>query len=160
MAKPPPSPVELAIDYVTVRRRFERELRGYLRKKGIEGEDIEPTIERLKELNLVDDAATSCAWIRDRRNFSPRGRTLIRMELRKHGVPDATIDEALAEEYPEADETELALALLRKSANKWASLDPRVAERRMWGTLGRRGFSPDATRQALAEFAAEREDQE
>lgn len=153
---PPLSAVELAVAYVASRRRFEREVRTYLRRKRVEPAGIEEAVARLRELGLVDDGETSRAWIRDRNRFAPRGRNLLRAELKRHGVEPDVAEVALEEELPADAEHELAVAVLEKGAAKWTGVAAPVARRRMWGTLGRRGFAPDAVREAIARFAESR----
>ena len=154
---PPPSAVELAVAYVAPRRRFEREVRTHLKRKRVEAGEIGEALVRLRELGLVDDEETSRAWIRDRNRFAPRGRSLLRAELKRHGVDSEIIETALGEELPASSECELALAVLEKGAAKWTGGPAEVARRRMWGTLGRRGFAPDAVREAIARFAESRD---
>jgi regulatory protein len=154
------SPVELAIRWLAPRRRFEGEIRTYLRKKGIQGREIDAVLVRLKELELVDDAETSRAWIRDRLRFSPRGRELIRTELVRQGVDPDLAAVALDDTYPERSEPGFAGDVLRRAAGKFVRLAPAVARRRMWSGLARRGFGRDACRDAIAEFFEEHEMQE
>lgn len=154
------SPVELAIRWVASRRRFEAEIRTYLRKKGCPGREIETAVARLRELELVDDAETSRAWIRDRLRFSPRGRALLRSELVRQGVDPDLASVALDETYPERSEPEVAGDVLRRSSEKFVRLEPGVARRRMWSGLARRGFGRDACRDAIAGFFEEHEMQE
>jgi len=147
--------VELAIRYLARRRRFEREVRAHLRKRQVASRDIDEAILRLQELELVSDADTARAWIRDRMNFSPRGRALLRRELLAKGVAAPLADEALDELVGEEDESRAALELLRRSRAKWSGLAEAVARRRMWSALARRGFPSAVCRAALMEFAEE-----
>ncbi len=150
-AATPPSPVELAIRYLTPRRRFEREVRAHLRKKGIAPSDVDEAIVRLEELGLVDDEGTTRAWIRDRMNFAPRGRGLLRIELRRQGVSETVVESALAEIVDPEQELEAALVVVRKAGRRGGdSSGPDAARRRrLWGALARRGFDPDVCREAL-----------
>ncbi|MEZ5066744.1 MAG: regulatory protein RecX [bacterium] len=156
MKAPPASPVEAAIAYLTPRRRFEQEVRAYLGRLGFTEPVVEEALVRLAELGLVDDEETSRAWIRDRGRFAPRGRGLLRRELARRGVSEETVEAAMAEEVPPETEADLALAVLEKSAGKWSGLTAPVARRRMWGALARRGFPPDAVREAIGRFAEAR----
>ncbi|GJM45272.1 MAG: hypothetical protein DHS20C21_21140 [Gemmatimonadota bacterium] len=153
--KPPSSPVQLAIRYLGPRRRFEREVRLHLRKREVSAPEIESAIDRLKELDLVSDAETTRAWIRDRMNFAPRGRLLLRRELLSKGVAADVVDEALDEIVGADDEAQAAVDFLRRGARKWSGLEEAVARRRMWSALARRGFPASACRAALIQFAEE-----
>lgn len=159
-APPPPSrptatPVELAIRYLGPRRRFEREVVTHLKRKGVTEPELREAIERLRELSLVSDADTTRAWIRDRINFAPRGRALLRRELLSKGVDAAVVDDALSEELDERVEAVAALDYLRRGRAKWTGLPEATARRRMWSALARRGFPPPVCRDALIRFGEE-----
>jgi regulatory protein len=157
----PPSAVELGIRYVTRRRRFEREVREHLRKKGVPTGEIEPGLARLRELGYVGDAETCRAWIRDRLKFAPRGRRLLRTELIRKGVGADVIDDALGELLGDEDEIVIALDVLRRSARRGRGARDDAARRRLWSALGRRGFPPEVCREALCRFLGEEgEDEE
>jgi regulatory protein len=147
--------VELAIRYLGPRRRFEREVVAHLRKKGVTGPEIADAVERLKELDLVSDSETARAWIRDRMNFAPRGRVLLRRELLSKGVDAGVVDTALDDVLEEQDEVAVAVDTLRRAGGKWSGLPEATARRRMWSALARRGFPPPVCREALIRFAGE-----
>ncbi|HET9887578.1 MAG TPA: hypothetical protein VFR10_08695, partial [bacterium] len=65
----PLSPVEIALRFLATRRRFEREVRAHLRKKGIAKGEIDAAIERVRELAVLNDAETARAWLKDRLRF-------------------------------------------------------------------------------------------
>lgn len=147
--------MELAIRYLGGRRRFEREVAAHLKKKGVPAAEIAAAIARLKELDLVSDEETARAWIRDRVNFAPRGRVLLRRELLSKGVDAGLVDAALEDVLEEQDEAAAALDTLRRGRGKWAGLPENTARRRMWSALARRGFPPPVCREALIRFAEE-----
>jgi regulatory protein len=60
-------------------------------------------------------------------------------ELRQRGLDTETIDDALDES--DASEFDTALELANKRARSLQDLEPEVARRRLYGYLGRRGFS-------------------
>jgi regulatory protein len=154
-SRPAASPVELAIRYLGPRRRFEKEVITHLKRKGVAEPELGETLERLRELSLVADADTTRAWIRDRMNFAPRGRALLRRELLSKGVDAAVVDEALEDELDEQVESVAALDYLRRGRAKWTGLPEAVARRRMWSALARRGFPSSVCREALIRFGEE-----
>jgi regulatory protein len=152
---PPLSPVETAIRYVAPRRRFERQVRAHLRKKGFEPTEIDAAIVRLGELGYVDDTETCRAWVRDKIRFAPRGRHQIGRELRRHGVPEAVVESVIEEVLDREGEIEAALAVVRKADRRGRGVSHGVRStegprrRRLWGALARRGFDPEIGREAL-----------
>jgi regulatory protein len=148
--------VELGIRFLARGRRFEREVRAHLRKKGVGRAEIDAAIERLKELSLVDDPETARAWVRDRMRFAPKGRGLLRAALLKKGVPRAIADEAVADAGSPASELASAEALVRKLAGRAVRKDPAAERRRLWSALARRGFDPGTAREAIARVLGDR----
>ncbi len=155
---PAPSlpPVELGIRYLARGRRFEREVRAHLRKKGVARTEIDAAIARLKELSLVDDAETARAWVRDRLRFAPKGRGVLRAALLKKGVARAIADEAVADAGNAASELEIAEGVVKRLAGRAPRQDPVVERRRLWSALARRGFDPATCREAIARVLGDR----
>lgn len=146
------SPVEVAIRYLTQRRRFEAEVRRHLRGKRVPPAAIDEAVTRLKELQLLGDEETCRAWIRDRLNFAPRGRAQLRVELLRQGVAASLVEGVLDELLPSGADLDTAEEVLRRSRRKFVSLERPVARRRMWSALARRGFDPETAREAIARF--------
>lgn len=151
----PVGPVEAAIRWIGGRRRFEREVRGFLRREGLATPRADETVERLRELGLVSDEETSRAFLRDRLRFAPKGRRLLLGELLARGTPAGVAEAALQEVVTEDAEHEAAADFLRRSARKWRELPEGLARHRAGAALARRGFSPDVARQALTRVLGE-----
>ena len=158
----PLSPVEIALRYLAPRRRFEREVRAHLRKKGIAKNEIEAAIERVRELGVLNDPETARAWVKDRLRFGPKGRALLHAQLLRQGVAPAIADEALREVLQESPEIETAMGVLRKMTAR-RTQDPAgrddALRRRMWSALGRRGFDRDTAREAIARVLGDHEEE-
>ena len=139
----------MGLRYISRRMRFESEVRSHLRGKGIHGEELERTMVRLEELQVLSDFETCRAWIRDRIRFSPRARRALRVELMRKGVSEDTITDALDEICPPDGQVELAVAALKSPAAALKSHPEAVVSRRMWADLGRKGFDRETTREAI-----------
>ena len=127
------------------RARSAQELRESLAKAEIDSEVIESTLQRLRELNLLDDAAFARAFISDRQRFHPRAASVLRYELRKKGIDEATARDALQEQ---ADDASAALAAAEKAARRFASLPWPLFRQKLGAWLGRRGFGWQIANQA------------
>jgi regulatory protein len=132
-----------AMRLLDTRPRSADEVRQRLRRKGSPPESIEPAIERLSELGLLDDAAFSRLWVESRQRQRPRGARALRDELRRKGVDRATIEAALAESAVDpAGEAALAEQVARDALPRYARSPDRASfQRRLGGLLQRRGFS-------------------
>jgi regulatory protein len=149
--------VEIGIRFLARGRRFEREVRAHLRKKGVARGELDGAILRLKELALVDDAETAKAWVRDRLRFAPKGRMLLRAELLRKGVSREIADAAVQDAGDAESDLETATTLARRLAARIRDADPAAARRKLWAGLARRGFDPPTVRRAMAQALGERD---
>jgi regulatory protein len=154
---------EAALSLLSWRARTRAELRRRLLSKGFRPSRVDPCLERLQEKGLLDDAAVSAAFVRDRLRHRPRGRARLSSELRAKGVDPAVAQRAVDRVLTEEDLTDTALA--HRAAQDWlARQSPGVlrtlasserhaagekARRRLYGYLARRGFRGQALTRAL-----------
>lgn len=122
------------------RPQTERELRDKLSARGYAPDVVDGAIARGRATGTIDDAAFARAWVGDRglhRGFSA---ARLRRELRRRGVADDLIDDALAP-IDERDDLTVATELARTRAQRMpASLPPETVARRLVGYLARRGY--------------------
>ncbi len=81
------------------REHSEKELRGKLRARELDNEDIDSVIEQLKSEGLQSDSRFTEALLHDRMNrgYGPRH---ISQELKQKGVEDSLIEEFIDEREP------------------------------------------------------------
>jgi regulatory protein len=131
---------------LTRRDYAEAELDERLRRKGAPDEVRAAALERLRELELIDDARVADALIRA--GAHRKGRLALRRDLRSRGVDEATVDAALRP-LDEEHQVGAAREVLRKEAWRFASGDLRKDRAKAAGFLRRRGFDGDAVGAAL-----------
>ncbi|MFQ6016095.1 MAG: RecX family transcriptional regulator [Anaerolineae bacterium] len=134
-----------ALDFLSYRPRSQMEVEQYLRKKGISPQISHQVIERLQRAGLLDDAAFARFWVENRETFRPRGIQMLRYELRRKGVGDDLIEQALEG----LDEAESAYRAAKGRANRYAGLEWATFRRRLGEFLRRRGFGYDAIHETL-----------
>jgi regulatory protein len=123
-----------------IRPQTEAELAAMLRGRRVPEQEAAAALERAKELGAVDDAAFARAWVEDRGRRRGYGRPRLREELRRRGVPDPLIDDALRTLEPRDDEA-VATDLARRQAQRLpVTLPPETVARRLQGWLVRRGY--------------------
>jgi regulatory protein len=127
-----------ALDLFSHRPRSEKEVRQRLTEKAFQPDQIDQVVEKLKQANLVRDESFARMWVESRNEFHPRGRRLLRYELRTKGITESHIDSAL-EEIP--GEEELALKAAVQYARRLTGLDWQTFRNRLSGFLARRGFT-------------------
>jgi regulatory protein len=143
-----------ALRFLSFRRRTEKEIRDKLKRKGFDDRSIKSTIEKLKEYDLINDSEFATAWVKERLAYKPRGKKLLKQELWKKGIRKDIIDQ-VTEELCQ-DESKSAIELLEKTKGRYKNVKPKVARRRMYGLLLRRGFSYEAVNQALQNVLVKR----
>jgi regulatory protein len=146
---PPPTPFELAVRFLKLRDRSERELRIKLRQKGVEAGAIDEAVEKVRRLGYLDEARMAHARAESlisRGKLGPRG---VAARLGRAGVDRAEVQAAVKGALNRHDELEIVRALVRKRhPDAVGSRDPKVRARAVRFLLGR-GFSPGVVSKAL-----------
>jgi len=96
-------------------------------------------LDRLTEVGLLDDEAFAHAWVETRHAGRGLARRALAHELRKRGVEDEVVDEAVEQLEPDR-EAETARALVRRRLPSTRRLEPQVRMRRLAGLLARKGY--------------------
>jgi len=131
-----------ALRLLSYRPRSEAELRQRLARRGAPADLADGAISRLRELGLVDDAAFARAWVDGRSRLSPRGRRLLRLELRAKGI----VGEAAQEAVEPLDDEDAALRAAERRADAMRGLPYPEFRRRLGDFLRRRGFDSATVR--------------
>lgn len=138
-----------AYTYLSIRQQSEKELRTKLYKK-YSLKSINLVINRLKELNYIDDLKFAKAWIEQRQ--SNRGPKMLKLELINKGIAKETIEKMLGTEVRNKDnELENALNLVEKK--KWSqNMTKDEQYTKIGGYLARRGFDYEIIKRVIKEF--------
>ena len=151
--------MEIAVRFLGARPRTRWELERRLRRAGAEDPVVEATLVRLAESGYVDDAAFARWWGEQRDRHAPRGRRMIEMELRHHGVEPDVIETYRAEHasperapedesLPGSEADRARDALERHLRGRPLPSDARALQR-VGMFLVRRGFDPETVRSTL-----------
>jgi len=133
-----------ALRLLGYRGRSEAEIRRRLAPR-YSVQTIERVITSLTEQGYLDDAAFAAQWRSNRERRRPRGKSLLRLELRGKGIPEETIREAL-EDFDGLGNAyragqSLALRLAGEEFTKF--------RQRLWSFLQRRGFEGSVIRETV-----------
>jgi regulatory protein len=136
---------DCALRVLALRDHSMAELRRKLKTKGYEAEEIEGSVERLLELNYLDDARFARSFaessIRNGRGYGAR----LKLELARRGVAGDIVQETLAQASEEFGEAE---TLARTIERRYPGFDPATASdkerRKAVAYLQRKGFSLSA----------------
>ena len=135
--------LNLAIRFLSIRSRSEKEVRDNLLKHQAKADVIEKIITVLKEQKFLSDLEFAKSWIRSRTTFKPKSRSTVEFELRLKGVNKDTVDEAFAsmeEDSEKSDDYTLAKNLLESRKNRYSGLSKQELYQKAGAFLARRGF--------------------
>jgi regulatory protein len=156
-----------AVDALARRSRSRVELGRWLRARGYGAEEVEPVLEKLEGLALLDDRAFARGFARTRlagagggggagssgssgggRGYGSRR---VAAELAQRGVAREVIAEVLAELQEEEghDEGAEVLAVAERKLRGMRGLDRDTQRRRLYAFLARRGFGAGAIRTVM-----------
>jgi regulatory protein len=124
--------------FTTLRPRSEKEIRGWLIRKKVNENFKAGLLEKLKNLDLLDDEKFAKWWVEQRLEFRSKSKRELDQELRNKGIQKDIIDKALS--GSEVDEAGSAKKLIEKNMYKWSRLPKRVAYQKMSLFLARKGF--------------------
>ena len=144
-----------ALHFLSYRQRSETEVRRRLEPR-YSAQVIESVVERLKELNLLDDAAFAREWTRSRSIHRPRSAYAIKRELVGKGVDRDTAQAAV----DSLDDEDAAYRAGQRASASLAVADYTTFRRRLQGYLYRRGFSGAVIRRTADRLWEEREESE
>jgi len=137
-----------AYRFLSYRPRSVNEVRQNLRKKGYEEAVIDQVIDRLIELEMLDDLAFARYWVEQRETFKPRGRRALRYELSQKGISRETIDQIV----DDVDERAAAQRAGRKKVPIWSGLPEDQFKQKMGQYLQRQGFDYAIVRSVVSEL--------
>ncbi len=150
-----------ALRFLTFRPRSEKEIREYLlgKNKAQKKTFVPPSTEiinavvlKLKEMRFLNDSEFAKSWVRSRTEYKPRSVSVIKMELRRKGISQELIEEALQSRDEKKDDKTLAQELLEKKKNKYISMEKNERYQKAGGFLARKGFSYDTIKAAIDEI--------
>lgn len=152
-----PEALNRAVTLLAQRARSGGEIRQKLEKAHYLEDTIDMVLYKLEKERLLDDEAfardyaASCA----RRQM---GKSRIRMELVRKGLPRELIDRTM-EELPQEEADDAAIRLAQKLLRRHNGEDTRKEMQKVLAAMARRGYSYEDSREAI-EAALQLEDEE
>jgi regulatory protein len=124
---------------LTARPCTRGELAAELRRRGIPVEAAAEVLSRLDSVGLVDDAAFAAAWVERQRRTRGLSRRALASELRRKGVADDEVAEAVSV-VSDDDERTRATELVARKLSGVRGLDRDKQVNRLVGMLARKGY--------------------
>ena len=144
-----------ALNFLSYRDRSEHEMRVRLQKSKHSESAIESTIDYLKSSRLLNDASFAITYAEGRFRSGGYGPVRVRHDLRKKGIDDASIEQAIEEVYSEVED--LMTTARDLGRRRWEKLsrekDDRKRRKKVYDHLARRGFPYAVVRTILDELS-------
>lgn len=148
------TPMDAALRYLGARARTVREVERHLDSCEYGEVEVYETVERLKQLGLLDDVAFANEFVRTRLATKPISRAHMREQLLLHETDAEAIDQALSG-IDEETQQRTATATAEKYARQYALLAPQERDEMVIRRLLSRGYSYDEARAALRDAVQE-----
>lgn len=143
-----------ALRLIGIRQRTRHEIRGAMDKLGILPAIRDGIIGELEEQGLIDDRRFAREFVRSRVELRRLGPHRLRFELGRHGVPEAIVDGALAEEISAESQERVARDVVARQIG--AKVPDERDVRRLSTLLRRKGFDYEIINQLAYELLARR----
>ena len=144
---------QIALRYIAYHPRTEVEIRKKLEKSEFDLDVINQVVKVLGEKNYLNDEQFAKDWIDSRANSKPRSHKYFSYELRRKGVSDAAIGQALQDAPADSD---LAYQLGSKYLGRYENLNETDFKKKMHGVLARRAFSYEIIRKTIEKLLSKR----
>lgn len=128
------------------RPRTTKEIREWLKKRKASDEQITTIIDKLLEINLLDDLSYTHAFIRTQQLMKSQSSRQLIYKLQKKGISSEMVKQVLEEEGH--DDSASAKEEIRKNMWRWAKFDGYEKKQKMMTFLMRKGFSLDVIKKA------------
>lgn len=139
------------LNLIARRPRSEKEIRDYISQKFYEGKFdieeeyrsdlIESVVDELKKSDYINDESFANWYVNNRIEFKPRGKGLLRSELKSKGIPIDIISEVL--DFGQTEELKMAKTLASKKLKTLSRYDKKQKGEKLIDFLRRKGFSWD-----------------
>ena len=141
-----------AIRYLARKPRTAAEVLTHLRRK-FPYDIAEQVVADLRERSLIDDAEFARLWTESRLRNKPRSAWLVKRELMSKGVAGDIADAAVED----CDDAESAYRAASTYSRRLDGADYTTFHRRLYGYMGRRGFSASVSRSVISRLWRARE---
>jgi regulatory protein len=133
-----------ALQYAMIRPRSRWEMESYLQRKKAAPALVELILNKLSNLNMLNDLEFARSWVANRRLLRPTSKRKLQQELRAKRVTDEVITEVLDED--ETDESDVLKDLVAKKRQQTRYKDDDL---KLMQYLARQGFNYGDIKSAL-----------
>jgi regulatory protein len=141
---------QICLRLLTAAPRTRAQLAQAMRRADVPAGAAEAVLARFTDAGLIDDAMFARAWVESRHHSRGLSRRSLSAELRRQGVENDEICEALDVLGPE-QEAATARALVERKMASTRGRPPEARARQAAGLLARKGYPPGLTFRLIKE---------
>lgn len=143
--------LDKVFNFLSYRPRSKKEVRDYLVRKKVDGEEITDIVKDLSERKYLDDEEFARWWIEQRMTFRPAGRRLLKMELQQKGVEEEVVEKILGDKEIKISGEGLTRTVAEKKWKVLGRLPSQEAREKLVAALARRGFDWETIKRVVDE---------
>jgi regulatory protein len=144
-SRPPRDPEAAArsicLRLITIEPRTRVQLAQAMQRRQIPDEVADSILDRFTEVGLIDDQAFARAWVESRHHSRGLSRRALSTELRRRGVADDDVREAVETLDPD-QEAATARQIIDRKLRSTRGQPPDARARRLVSALARKGYGP------------------
>ena len=141
----PPDPESearsICLRLLAIEPRTRSQLAEAMERKQVPDAIAAGILDRLTEVGLIDDQAFARAWVESRHHSRGLSRRALSTELRRRGVADDDVREAVEALDPD-QEVATARQIIDRKLRSTRGQPPDARARRLVGALARKGYGP------------------
>src|SRR6266699_395893 len=132
---------QICLRLLTAAPRTRAQLAQAMHRGGVPAEAAEAILVRFADAGLIDDAAFARAWVESRHHSRGLSKRSLSAELKRHGVKNEEIREAVEARDPE-EAVATARRLVERKMASTRGRPPEPRARQAAGMLARKGYPP------------------
>jgi regulatory protein len=145
---------QICLRLLTISPRTRAQLAQAMHRGGVPDEAAEAVLNRFTDAGLIDDAAFARAWVESRHHSRGLSKRSLSAELRRHGVDNDEIRDAVDVLDPE-QEVATARRLVERKLASSRNRPPEARVRQAAGMLARKGYPPGLAFRLIREVMQE-----
>ncbi|KPG69918.1 recombination regulator RecX [Enterococcus sp. RIT-PI-f] len=151
--------LQQAMNYISYQLRSEMDVRIYLKDKEIDSHDRQLVIDRLKDLNLIDDKIYGESYVRTQIRISDKGPIVVGQQLKKKGLKETVIQEVLPL-YTEELQFDVGYHTAEKALRRFQNKSHKETIQKLKLHLMQKGFQQQVIQMILDELPMEKDQEQ
>lgn len=141
---------DMVARFLGYKMRTKKEVADKLSDSGYSEDICQRVLQSLEKYDYINDYIYCTKYIKETLKLRPKGKFLIKQELKLKGIDDETVNKAIDE--MEIDEFQIAKSILMKKYEDFAKMDNKELAK-VYGFLQRKGFSYSVIKEAVSDLA-------